>query len=94
MALYLISYDIKSYDKDEYPNLWAKLEQIGAVKILFSEWVVIDDVGKANDIYSSIAPCVVASDRLLIQELTKDAQWDKLLISDEAFRKLLAHARG
>jgi len=94
MALYLISYDIKSYDKDEYPNLWAKLEEIGAVKILYSEWVVIDDVGRANPIYSALAPCVVLSDRLLVQELTKDAQWDKLLISDEAFRKLLTHARG
>jgi hypothetical protein len=35
MALYLISYDIKSYDKDEYPKLWETLEELGAVKILF-----------------------------------------------------------
>jgi hypothetical protein len=94
MALYLISYDIKSYDKDEYPELWAKLEELGATKILFSEWVLPEDVGKANDIYSEIASCVVQSDRLLVQELTKDAQWDKLLISDAAFQKLLVNARG
>jgi len=93
MALYLISYDIKKYDADEYPNLYAKLEELGAVKILFSEWVVVADVGQANSIYSSIAPTVVLSDRLLVQELTKDAQWDKLLISNDAFQKLLAHAR-
>jgi hypothetical protein len=94
MALYLISYDIKSYDKKEYPNLYAKLEQLGGAKILFSEWVLVDEVGQATAIYEEIAPCVVASDRLLVQELTRDAQWDKLLISDEAFRKLLTHARG
>lgn len=94
MALYLISYDIKSYDKDEYPNLWAKLEEIGAVKILFSEWVVVGDGGQAQSIYSSIAPCTIASDRLLVLELTKDAYWDKLLIADSAFGDLLSYARG
>lgn len=94
MALYLISYDIKSYDKDEYPKLWQKLEELGAVKILFSEWVLTEEVGKATAIYSEIAPCVIQSDRLLVQELTSDAQWDKLLISDDDFRKLLSYARS
>ena len=93
MALYLISYDIKSYDKDEYKALWAKLDDLGAVKILFSEWVLVDEVAQAIPIYNEIAPCTVASDRLLVQELTRDARWDKLLIGDAEFRKLLAHAR-
>jgi hypothetical protein len=93
MALYLISYDIKSYDKKEYPALYAKLEELGAVKILFSEWVLAADIGQASEIYAEIAPCIKLPDRLLVQELTKDAQWDKLLISDEAFRKLLTYAR-
>lgn len=94
MALYLISYDIKSYDKDEYPELWARLDEIGAVKILYSEWIVVGEIGGATAIYDKIAPCTVASDRLLVQELTKDARWDKLLISDEVFQKFIAHARG
>jgi len=94
MALYLISYDIKSYDKDEYPNLWAKLEELGATKILFSEWVIVRNVGQSTAIYDAIAPCVIASDRLLVQELTKDATWDKLLITDDDFRDLLGNARG
>ena len=94
MALYLISYDIASYDKGEYPELWRKLEEIGATKILYSEWVVVDDVSKASTIYEQIAPCIRLSDRLLVQEVTKDAQWDKLLISDEAFNLILAYARG
>jgi hypothetical protein len=58
MALYLISYDIKSYDKEEYPALYAKLDAIGAEKILYSEWIVIDGIGKATAIYNEIAPCV------------------------------------
>jgi hypothetical protein len=94
MALYLISYDIKSSDKKEYPALYAKLEELDATRILFSEWVAVADVGQATALYTEIAPCINLPDRLLVQELTKDAQWDKLLISDESFRKLLAHARG
>jgi hypothetical protein len=94
MALYLISYDIKKYDKKEYPALYAKLEEINAETILFSEWVVVDEVGKANFIYDEIAPCIKENDRLLVQELTKDAQWDKLLMSNERFQQFLQHARG
>ena len=94
MALYLISYDIKSYDKKEYPELYAKLDEIKAERILFSEWIVIADEGKANAIYDKIAPCIKMPDRLLVQELTKDAQWDKLLMSDDRFREFLAYARG
>jgi hypothetical protein len=94
MALYLISYDIAEKDKAEYGPLWAHLEEIGAVKILFSEWVVVADVGHAHSLYADIAPLVRIPDRLLIQEILKDAAWDKLLISDADFNTLLRSARG
>ena len=94
MALYLISYDIADKDKDEYEALWNKLEELGAEKILYSEWVLVDSVGNATEIYNKIAPLTRQSDRLLVQEVTKDARWDKLLISDEEYRKFLEHARG
>lgn len=94
MALYLISYDISEKDAFEYGKLWARLKAIGAVRILYSEWVVTEDVGRAGSIYGDIAPLTQRKDRLLVQELTKDAQWDKLLISDDAFRQLLTYARG
>ena len=94
MALYLISYDISEKDAFEYQALWDRLKSIGATRILYSEWVVTGDVGTAGSIYTQIAPLTQLKDRLLVQELTKDAQWDKLLIPDEAFRKLLALARG
>jgi hypothetical protein len=94
MALYLISYDIIKEDAFEYGPLWAKLKAMGATKILYSEWVVVGDVGKSGSIYAEIAPLTSLNDRLLVQELTKDATWDKLLISDDAFRNLLLKARG
>jgi hypothetical protein len=94
MALYLVSYDISEKDAFEYRPLWGLLKSMGAVKILYSEWVVKGAVGDASAIYARIAPLTQLKDRLLVQELTKDAQWDKLLITDDAFRQLLTHARG
>jgi hypothetical protein len=94
VALYLISYDIAEKDAFEYGPLWALLEQMGAVKILYSEWLIEGDVGKASAIYTQVAPKTQLKDRLLVQEVTKDASWDKLLITDDLFRKLLGVARG
>jgi hypothetical protein len=94
MPLYLISYDINEKDAFEYEGLWARLRELGAVKILYSEWVITDDVGKAGAIYREIAPKTQKKDRLLVQEITKDAIWDKLLIADDVFQTLIASARG
>lgn len=89
MALYLISYDIAEKDAAEYQPLWDLLKKMNAVKILYSEWVVAGGNNQASEIYNRIAPKTRAADRLLVQELTKNAAWDKLLISDEAFRRLV-----
>jgi hypothetical protein len=95
MALYLISYDIIDKDKFEYEPLWAKLRAMGATKILYSEWVVSGGTGEARNIYDKIAPLTTLSDRILVQEITKDAVWDKLLTADETFSSIVTtHARG
>jgi hypothetical protein len=94
MALYLISYDINEKDAFEYEGLWAKLKELGAAKILYSEWIVNSDTGAARTIYDHIAPNIQMKDRLLVQEVTKDAVWDKVMLSDDAFRRWLATARG
>jgi hypothetical protein len=94
MALYLISYDIAEKDAFEYEGLWAKLRELGAAKILYSEWIINSDIGAASALYNQIAPKVQAKDRLLVQEVTKDAVWDKVMISDDAFREWLSIARG
>jgi len=93
MALYLISYDINSKDSSEYEGLWARLKELRATKILYSVWVIKDRIDQSLAIYRKIAPLIKEKDRLLVQELTDDATFDKLLISDEAFRKLLQYAR-
>jgi len=94
MALYLISYDINEKDAFEYKPLWERLEQLGAVRILYSEWALEDEVGRAGAIYQAVGPLTQQKDRLLVQELTNDASWDKLIIKDDVFQKLLSVARG
>lgn len=94
MALYLISYDISEKDAFEYDGLWARLKELGASRILYSEWIMEQDKGKAGAIYREIAPKIQEKDRLLVQEVTDDAAWDKLMIPDSTFQKLLTVARG
>jgi hypothetical protein len=94
MALYLISYDIAEKDEFEYAGLWDALKSIGAVRILYSEWVVVEAQGRAGAIYDTIGPKTQLKDRLLVQEILRDARWDKLLISDADFQGLLRNARG
>ena len=94
MALYLISYDIADKDAFEYKPLWDKLKHISAVRILYSEWLVVDDVSKATDLWNLIVPLTSTKDKLLIQEVTKDVCFDALMITDAHFAKLLLQARG
>lgn len=93
MALYLISYDISMKDAAEYQPLWDHLKKIGAVKILYSEWLVAGEGNQAGPIYNEIAPLTRVSDRLLVQELGGNAAWDKLIINDDRFRNILRNAR-
>jgi hypothetical protein len=94
VALYLISYDINEEDGFDYDGLWDRLKKLGAVRILYSEWVMEDGIGQAGTIYHEIAPKVQEKDRLLVQEVADDAAWDKLLIPDRVFNKLLNAARA
>jgi len=94
MALYLVSYDIAEKDAWEYQRLWDALENMGASKILYSEWVLTRDVDQAQEIYNQIAPLIQNKDRLLVQEIAKNAAWDKLMIADDNFYQWLEHARG
>jgi hypothetical protein len=94
VALYLISYDINEKDEFEYGPLWQRLKSMGAVKILDSEWAMEADESSASTIYVRLAPMVQLKDRILIQELSSDAAWDKVMISDDAFLKLLRSARS
>jgi len=88
MRMVIISFNSGIYadkDKFEYKPLWDRLRAIGAVRILFSKWVVADQAGRASAIHDALAPLTLATDRLLAQEILLDAKWDKLLISDAEY---------
>ena len=84
MPVYLISYDIAEKDAFEYEPLWEKLKEMRATRILYSEWVVKGD--SATDLYAELSPLIQPKDRLLVQGITREASWDRLMISDDAFR--------
>jgi hypothetical protein len=94
MALYLISYDINEKDEFDYDGLWTLLKELRAARILYSEWIINGAAGTARAIYDKIAPRTQAKDKLLVQEVTNDAVWDHLMISDSDFDKWLTEARG
>jgi hypothetical protein len=93
MTLYLISYDIADKDKDEYETLWAKLRELKAAKILYSEWIIIREHSPsgntANDIYEMLSPLIRKGDRLLVQELAGYAAWDSLIMNSATFKDLV-----
>lgn len=93
MVPFLISYDINEKDKFEYQPLWDKLKAIGAVRILYSEWVVLIHASQYVGLYNELSSIIQAKDRLLVQELGRSCAWDKLLISDDEFRALMRGAR-
>jgi hypothetical protein len=59
----------------------------------YSDWLVVADVGKSQEIYDAVASKMRLNDKVLVQEVTSDATWDKLLVSDEEFLDLLEQAR-
>jgi hypothetical protein len=91
MAVFLISYDIKEKDAFEYDNLWAALKQLGASKILYSEWVIAG--GTKESIYKALSPYVLDKDRLLVIELKNNGIWNgRLMIKSSEFLEIMASA--
>lgn len=93
MALYLISYDVRTKNHD-YESLTSRLKSLNAVKILFSEWLLPSiQIGFAKTIFDDLKDRLFPSDSLLVQEVTKDSQFGNLEISREEFERLLLNAR-
>jgi hypothetical protein len=80
-ALYLVSYDIQERNHDEYQELWDCLENLGGVKILYSEYVVPFDT-TALDLANAVNKHLLPKDRLLVCELFNGGTgaWTSLLV--------------
>lgn len=94
MALYLITYDLKTPGKD-YAALAAALSGYGATKVLLSVWL-LPSVKSASAIWDAINRDgnLDTNDRLLVTEVANEAAWKNLLASDATVQNLYrSHAR-
>lgn len=91
MALYLLSYDITEKNHD-YQSLWDWLGQIGAVRILYSEWAVPwDNDSNALALTNAAIEHVMKGDGIFVCEIFENSTcaWRTLRITNAEFRKLL-----
>jgi hypothetical protein len=77
MSNYLISYDLKKPVK-EYADLIAELTHLGAVKCLYSEWLLETDAD-ALHIVNHLLKFMDGDDQLLVLELGSDAAFSSTL---------------
>ena len=88
MKAYLISYDLDKPGQD-YSRLINRLEQYGAVRILYSEWV-LKTTWTAVQLRNDLQTYIDSNDLLLVVGLSGEAAWTSLMISDERFKQILA----
>jgi hypothetical protein len=85
---YLISYDLDKPGQN-YDGLIGRLRALGAVKVLYSEWIFAT-TASAVAIRDDLRRFVDANDMLLVVGLTGEAAWTSLMIGDQAFKNALA----
>lgn len=92
--LYMVSYDLMTPGQN-YKKLDDRIKAAGGQEVLRSQWLV-SSPGTANAVWAELSRSVDNNDRLLVTELTKDAEWRRgaLMISDDAMRAWLVNARG
>lgn len=87
MKYLMISYDLLKPGKD-YANLFARLNAIGAKRIMLSQWE-LNTTQSADDVCTDLMNHIDGNDRLLVTALTGEASWTGLLITDQQFKDRL-----
>ena len=88
MAVYLISYDLDKPGQD-YPRLVKELERLGAIRILYSEWI-FRSTSSAVEIRDWLKSFIDGNDMLLVVGLTGEAAWTSLMITNNTFKQEIA----
>ncbi len=94
--LYLISYDLTKKPETEYEDLIAHVKQNGAVRILYSEWLMASNQN-AGDLLEGILPHVFENDKVWVVEVTTNTSWFGVIAggpSKAQIDGLFAHARA
>jgi len=87
MALYWIGYDLDKPGQD-YTDLIRRLQQLGAKRILKSDWLLPHNNTTTAAIRDDLGRFLDANDRILVSEQKNNAGWRNLLISDAEVKKL------
>jgi hypothetical protein len=66
-----------------------ELERLGAVRILYSEWI-FRSTSSAVEIRDWLQSFIDSNDMLLVVALTGEAAWTGLMISNDTFKQTLA----
>ncbi len=88
MKIHLISYDLDKPGRD-YKDLIARLKAMGAVKPLFSDWV-LRTTATAEQVRDDLMRFIDANDRILVVGLTGEAAWSNLMVTSDELKKSLA----
>jgi hypothetical protein len=88
MKPFLISYDLDKPGQN-YEVLTDRLKQLGAVKVLYSEWILVSSESAAA-LRDDLRAYVDSNDMLLVLALTGEAAWTKLMIGNSEFKQALA----
>ena len=89
MAVYLISYDLKAKPVEEYESLIAYLKRLGALRILYSEWIVAS-TESANALCNAVLGHVEPNDHVWTMQITRDTAWRGSLATDEKINAVFA----
>jgi hypothetical protein len=87
MALYWIGYDLDKPGQD-YSDLIQRLQQLGARRILKSDWLLAHNSTTPAAIRDDLSRFMDSNDRILVSEQRNNAAWRNLLISDADVKKL------
>jgi CRISPR/Cas system-associated endoribonuclease Cas2 len=82
MALHLVSYDLDKPEQN-YAGLLARLRELGAQRILYSEWFLISP-SSPQAIRDDLLRLIDANDRILVVELKNNAGWQRLMIDNDS----------
>lgn len=77
MAIYLISYDLNNYDQS-YADVARILTNMGAVKCLFSQWLVRSDQ-TALEVANRVEAALDQDDRILVVPLRGQSAYRNLM---------------
>lgn len=83
--VYLVSYDLvrEGATENDYPALFQRLKNDGAIRVLWSEWLV-ESPGSAKDVADRYWAVMDANDRIFVTEVTNNSAYKNLLSESQA----------